>query len=99
MTPIDAQVIDSLDTTSREILALVAIGLPNRDIAERMCLSYQTVRNRVSHLLDATGAINRTQLALRVWLGHPDCRVAACQANPAAPLSPEGRVGGDDPPR
>lgn len=80
------------------ILCMVAEGLTNREIADRVFLSYQTVRNKISQLFDLTGATNRTQLALMVWRGClANCPDAACPANPAAPLSPAGRVAGGDP--
>lgn len=51
--------------TSREadVLNLVAIGLTNRDIAERLYLSVRTVKGHMENLLAKTGAANRTQLA------------------------------------
>ena len=51
----------------REITALVAEGLDNRDIAARLFLSEGTVRNRISAILDKLGLTNRTQLAI-LWL-------------------------------
>ena len=97
MTPINPDLIQQLDPTGRDILSLLASGLSNREIADRVYLSYQTVRNRVSLLLELTGAANRTQLALMMCSRCPNCPDAACPANPAAPLSPAGRVAGGDP--
>ena len=51
----------------REITALVAEGLDNRDIAARLFLSEGAVRNRISAILDKLGLTNRTQLAI-LWL-------------------------------
>lgn len=53
--------------TSREmdVLALVASGLTNRQIAERLVLSPKTVEKHVSRLLAKTGAADRRALA--VW--------------------------------
>ena len=65
-------------------------------IADRVYLSYQTVRNRVSLLLEMTGAANRTQLALMMCSRCPSCPDVACPANPAALLSPAGRDAGGD---
>ncbi|KFI50335.1 response regulator transcription factor [Bifidobacterium callitrichos] len=59
--------IDDLTEREREIAALVAEGLDNRDIAHRLYLSEGTVRNRVSALLDKLGLSNRTQLAI-LWI-------------------------------
>ncbi len=76
-TPDPADSDDSGDTTDsiegllgereREITALVAEGLDNRDIAARLFLSEGTVRNRISAILDKLGLTNRTQLAI-LWL-------------------------------
>lgn len=56
-----------LGEREREITALVAEGLDNRDIAARLFLSEGTVRNRISAILDKLGLTNRTQLAI-IWL-------------------------------
>lgn len=76
-TPNPADSEDSRDTADsiegllgereREITALVAEGLDNRDIAARLFLSEGTVRNRISAILDKLGLTNRTQLAI-LWL-------------------------------
>ena len=79
-TPNPADSDDSRDTADsiegllgereREITALVAEGLDNRDIAARLFLSEGTVRNRISAILDKLGLTNRTQLAI-LWLNAP----------------------------
>ncbi|KFI69945.1 response regulator transcription factor [Bifidobacterium longum] len=56
-----------LGEREREITALVAEGLDNRDIAARLFLSEGTVRNRISAILDKLDLTNRTQLAI-LWL-------------------------------
>lgn len=56
-----------LTDRDRELVALVAEGLDNRDIAARLFLSEGTVRNRISAILDRLGLRNRTQLAV-TWL-------------------------------
>ena len=76
-TPDPADSDDSRDTADsiegllgereREITALVAEGLDNRDIAARLFLSEGTVRNRISAILGKLGLTNRTQLAI-LWL-------------------------------
>ncbi|GAB4263862.1 MAG: response regulator transcription factor [Candidatus Promineifilaceae bacterium] len=48
-----------------EILQLVADGLTNRQIAERLFLAEGTVKNYVSNILAKIGARDRTQAALR----------------------------------
>ena len=48
----------------RKILALIAEGLTNRQIAERMFLAEKTVKNYVSNLLAKLGMERRTQAAV-----------------------------------
>ena len=57
---------DSLTPQERRIAALVADGLRNREIAERLFLAEKTVRNRVSVILDKLHLRNRTELAVHV---------------------------------
>lgn len=52
-----------------EVLALVADGLTNAQVAERLFLSPRTVDTHVANLLAKTGAPGRTQL--RGWAGEP----------------------------
>jgi NarL family two-component system response regulator LiaR len=47
-----------------EILGLVAHGLTNHEIAERLTLSERTVGNHISGILDKLHLANRTQAAL-----------------------------------
>ena len=48
----------------RGIIELVAEGLSNREIAEKLYLSEGTVRNYVSAILEKLGLRDRTQLAV-----------------------------------
>lgn len=59
-----ASLIEKLDDTDRQILRLIADGQSDKQIAEAVYLSVQTVRNRVSRLLNRFGKENRTQLAV-----------------------------------
>lgn len=47
-----------------EIIRLVADGLSNKEIADRLCLSDGTVRNYISLVLDKLKLRDRTQLAV-----------------------------------
>lgn len=58
-----------------DVLRLVALGLNNGDIAQKLYLSEGTVRNYVSAILAKLGVADRTQaavLALRAGLGEAD---------------------------
>ena len=61
-----------------EVLAMVASGLPNREIAERLYVSVRTVESHVSSLLGKVGARNRADLA---------GRAASMATNEAAPTT------------
>ena len=50
-----------------EVVALIAEGLDNHEIAAAAFLSEGTVRNRISSALQKTGYANRTQLAVAWW--------------------------------
>src|SRR5262249_42910145 len=50
---------DGLSAREVEVLALVAQGLTNREIAERLVLSERTVINHLSHIFNKTGVENR----------------------------------------
>jgi DNA-binding NarL/FixJ family response regulator len=50
-----------------EVVALVAQGLSNAQIAQRLYLSNGTVRNHISAILEKTGLEHRTQIAVRYY--------------------------------
>jgi DNA-binding CsgD family transcriptional regulator len=52
---------ESLSRRERETLALLAEGLSNAEIAERLGISEKTVRNHLSHLFDKLGVWSRAQ--------------------------------------
>jgi DNA-binding NarL/FixJ family response regulator len=56
---------EPLSENEAEILRLVARGLTNRQIAERLSLAEGTVKNYVTSILGKLGARDRTQAALR----------------------------------
>jgi DNA-binding NarL/FixJ family response regulator len=57
---------DMLTARERDVLTLIARGLPNREMAERLFLSPRTVEKHVERLLAKTGSANRSQLATYV---------------------------------
>lgn len=52
-----------LSAREREVLVLVAEGLTNRQIAERLFISETTARNHVSHILEKLGMVRRAEAA------------------------------------
>jgi DNA-binding NarL/FixJ family response regulator len=61
----DGGLAEPLSEREREILRLVAQGLTNREIADRLSLAQGTVKNYVTTILQKLGARDRTQAALR----------------------------------
>ncbi|HEX8969745.1 MAG TPA: AAA family ATPase [Chloroflexota bacterium] len=55
-----------LSRREMEVARLVADGLTNREIAERLCLSERTAQNHVQHILNKLGVANRGQIAVLV---------------------------------
>ncbi len=55
--------IEDLSPREREVLELLAHGLKNREIAERLFLSEATVKTHVRHLLDKLRLRNRAEAA------------------------------------
>ena len=63
-----------LTAREREIAALLASGMSNREIAQQLALSERTIETHVHNLLPKLGLKNRTQVAawaLRAGLGGP----------------------------
>jgi DNA-binding NarL/FixJ family response regulator len=58
-----AQRHDPLSGREREVAALVAQGMSNRDIAAELVLSERTAANHVQHILTKLGFANRSQIA------------------------------------
>jgi DNA-binding NarL/FixJ family response regulator len=62
----DFSQVQSLNRTQQRIAELVAQGYGNRQIASRLNLREQSVRNEVSRIFKKTGIANRVELALRM---------------------------------
>jgi NarL family two-component system response regulator LiaR len=65
---------EPLSEREMEVLRLIAQGLTNPEIAEKLVISERTVRTHVSHILEKLHLANRTQAALyahREGLANP----------------------------
>ena len=69
---IDSRVIATMDAVDERIVNLVAEGLSDKQIGSALGLSPQTIRNRVSRMLNDSGPRNRTELAVQFVRNHPD---------------------------
>ena len=61
--------IEVLTPKEKEVLALVAKGASNQEIADKLFLSNGTVRNYISVILEKTGLEHRTQIAVKYLKG------------------------------
>jgi two-component system, NarL family, nitrate/nitrite response regulator NarL len=60
-TPPSQHSAEALSSREIEVLQLVAEGLPNKSIAERLCISDHTVKFHLNSILGKMGAQSRTQ--------------------------------------
>ncbi|MEE4417866.1 response regulator transcription factor [Streptomyces bugieae] len=85
--------LDGVTEREREVLTLIARGLSNTEIAERLHLGVTTVKTHVSHLLTKLGARDRAQLVIVAYeSGLIEATRTAPRAGGARPRS------GDDGP-
>ncbi len=68
-----------LSNREREIVALVAQGYRNREMAEKMFISEQTVKNHLHNIFDKLGVSDRLELAL--YAIHKGLHLNADQQN------------------
>ena len=62
--PPPASVARVLTNRQREVLALLALGHTNKEIAQRLEVAEITIKQHVSRILTLVGATNRTQAVL-----------------------------------
>lgn len=62
-----SEIFSELTPREIEVVRLIAEGLSNQQIAEKLFLSNGTVRNHISTILEKTGLEHRTQIAV-MWL-------------------------------
>jgi NarL family two-component system response regulator LiaR len=60
----------NLTLREREVLALMALGLGNREIAERLVISTSTAKFHVSSILSKLGAADRTEAVAMAFQFH-----------------------------
>ena len=102
--PATAPELAELTDQELKLLALIAEGLTNRQIGERMFLAEKTVKNYVSSILAKLGLERRTQAAvlasklLDPRKGPPRCEPPAPARGPSAPAG-DPRRAGTTPPR
>lgn len=60
----DREKVNSLSNRELEVLKLVALGLFNKDIGDRLCISERTVKNHLSNIFKKIDCIDRTQAAV-----------------------------------
>jgi two-component system, NarL family, nitrate/nitrite response regulator NarL len=53
-----------LTRREREVLALVAAGYPNKEIARTCAVSEETIKHHLTRMFDKVGASNRLELAM-----------------------------------
>jgi DNA-binding CsgD family transcriptional regulator len=68
--------IDPLTPRERDVAALVATGLSNRAIAERLVITEETTEVHVKHIMNKLGVTSRTQVA--VWATNRSILGASC---------------------
>jgi DNA-binding NarL/FixJ family response regulator len=68
LVPVRELASDTLTAREREIARLMADGLSNHDIAERLVITEGTVEVHVRHILGKLGFRSRTQVA--GWFAH-----------------------------
>jgi len=53
-----------LSPKETEVISLIAQGFPNKEIASKMVISENTVKNYVSSIFRKIGCYNRTEVAI-----------------------------------
>jgi LuxR family maltose regulon positive regulatory protein len=60
-----ARLVEPLTRRELEVLGFVAAGRPNREIADELVVTLETVKKHLSHIFDKLGVANRTEAVAR----------------------------------
>ena len=94
-TGVEAQVSGTLSARELQIVELVAAGLTNQEIAEKLEISKRTVDNHISNVLTKTATSNRVALVRwalqwgKVCIDEVNCCTLPIAPNHLTPLHPE----------
>ena len=81
----------SIDGLGARVVELVACGLPDREIADRLHLSPHTVSHQIQRLCEEVGARNR--VALAAWAGRHGFYRSSADGEPPLELVPSSDRG------
>ena len=78
---VDAKGMSLLTEREENVVTLLAEGLTNREIAERLRLTENTIKNYMYHIFDKLGVSNRTELILHALSHRSGMRTSHVTAN------------------
>ena len=64
---VGAGMVESLTRREREIVALIAEGLTNRELADRLCISEATIRTHLTSIFLKLGVTDRLKLVVYAY--------------------------------
>ncbi len=67
---INNKLVNPLSERELEVLVLLAAGLSNREIAERLVVAESTIKKHITHIYDKIGVTSRTQVIVRAQELH-----------------------------
>jgi RNA polymerase sigma factor (sigma-70 family) len=68
---IKQNIIKPLSDRENEVLSLVAKGYSNKEIAQELCISVNTVKNHISNIMKKMNVKNRNQLIISFLKRNP----------------------------
>jgi predicted ATPase/DNA-binding CsgD family transcriptional regulator len=67
---VNDSLVNPLSERELEVLTLLAAGLSNREIAERLIVAESTIKKHITHIYDKIGVTSRTQVIVRAQELH-----------------------------